>query len=84
MPIQRRSFQKIKLKDLIEVTFLDHVSTVGGVSEPILCRVIGEVIAMDKQAICTASWLSMDNEAHNCDSHTILIATIKSIKKLKR
>lgn len=84
MPVQRRSLSKIKPKTIVEVTFLDHVSTVGGVSEPILCRVIGEVIATDKQSICLASWLSVDNEAHNLDSHTILISAIKSIKKLRR
>ena len=84
MSIQRRGLSKIKVGHIVEVTFLDHVSTVGGVSEPIMCRVVGQVIAKDKRAICTASWISMDNEPHNLDTHTILIAAIISIKRLKK
>jgi hypothetical protein len=84
MPIQRRSLQKIKKGDLVEITFYDHVSTVGGISEPILCRVIGEVVAVDKKAVYTASWLTTEQEQHNLDTHTILKSVIQKLKKLKR
>lgn len=84
MPVQRRSLPKIKKGDVIEITFLDHVATTGGVAEPILCRVIGEVIGEDKQAYYTASWLTVDNDTHNLDSHTILKSAIKSIRKYKK
>jgi hypothetical protein len=84
MPVQRRNLQKIKKGDVVEITFYDHVSTVGGISEPILCRVIGEIVSMDKKAIYTASWLTAEQEQHNLDTHTILQSAIQKLKKLKK
>lgn len=76
---------KLKRGDLVEVHFLDHVCTTGGVGLPIKCRAIGEVLHTDKKAIYIASWLTEElNDVDNMDSHTILKTAISKIYKLKK
>lgn len=76
---------KVKIGDIVEVLFLDHVCTTGGVGLPIKCRAIGEVLHTDKKAIYIASWLTEEpNDVDNMDSHTILKTAISKINVLKR
>jgi len=76
---------RVKKGDLVEVHFLDHVCTTGGVGLPIQCRAIGEVLHSDKKAIYLASWLTEEpNDVDNMDSHTILKTAISKINKLKK
>ena len=84
MPVQRHRLPKIKRGYLVQIVFLDHVCSTGGLVEPIECRVIGEVINEDKQAYYLASWLTEDNDVHNWDSHTILKSTIKKIRIIEK
>lgn len=76
---------KVKAGDLVEIEFLDHVCTTGGIASPIKCRAIGEVLHADKKAIYIASWLTEEpNDVDNMDSHTILKNAISKINILKR
>lgn len=76
---------KVKAGDLVEIEFLDHVCTTGGIASPIKCRAIGEVLHTDKKAIYIASWLTEEpNDVDNMDSHTILKNAISKINILKR
>lgn len=76
---------KVKTGDLVEIEFLDHVCTTGGIASPIKCRAIGEVLHTDKKAIYIASWLTEEpNDVDNMDSHTILKNAISKINILKR
>lgn len=75
---------RYKLGDVLEIIFLDHVSSTNGIAEPIMCRVIGELVNQDKKAYYLASWLTHDNELHNMDSHTILKSTIKSVEVIRK
>lgn len=76
---------KLKKGDLVEVHFLDHVCTTGGVASPIKCRAVGEVLHSDRKAIYLASWLTEEpNDVDNMDSHTILKTAISKIYKLKK
>lgn len=84
MSVQRRRIPKVKAGDVLEVTFYDHVASVGGISEPICCRVIGELVNQDKQALYLASWITESSDVSNLDSHTILKSTIKSISIIRR
>ena len=74
----------MKKGDVVEVTFLDHACTVGGLSDPITCRAIGEFVHQDKNAIFIASWITEENDLHNADSHTILKAVIKNLRVLRK
>lgn len=84
MSLQRRRLPKVKLRDVLEITFYDHVASVGGISEPLLCRVIGELVDHDKQAYYLASWLTESSDVSDLDSHTILKSTVKSISIIRR
>lgn len=84
MSISRRSLSKIANGSVIEVVFLDHVASVGGLSLPLECRVIGELVNQDKQALYLASWLTQENDTTNLDSHTVLKSTIKSVTIIRK
>jgi len=73
-----------KRGDVLEVFFLDHVSTTNGLVSPLLCRAIGELVNEDKAAFYLASWLTEDHDHSNLDSHTILKSTIKKIKVIRK
>lgn len=75
---------KYKIGDVLEISFLDHVSTTNGIAEPLYCRVIGELVNQDKKAYYLASWLTQDNDQHNMDCHTILKSTVKTIERIRR
>lgn len=75
---------KYSIGDVLEIYFLDHVSTTNGIAEPLYCRVIGELVNLDKKAYYLASWLTQDNDHHNMDCHTILKSTVKSIERLRK
>lgn len=76
---------KVKKGDIVEVEFLDHVCTAGGIASPMKCRAIGEVLNTDKKAIYLASWLTEEPDDYlNMDSHTILKTTISKLTKLKK
>lgn len=76
---------KVKKGDIVEVEFLDHVCTAGGIASPMKCRAIGEVLSTDKKAIYLASWLTEEPDDYlNMDSHTILKTTISKLTKLKK
>ncbi|NDC22525.1 MAG: hypothetical protein EBZ49_00120 [Proteobacteria bacterium] len=83
MSVSRRRLPKVKRGDLLEIVFLDHACTVGGLSSPILCRAIGELVNEDKQAYYLASWMTEENDVTNLDSHTVLKSTIKTIVKIR-
>ncbi len=84
MPISKRSLPKIKNGTVIEVVFLDHVASVGGLSYPLRCRVIGELVNQDRQALYLASWLTEENDTANLDSHTVLKSTIESVSIIRK
>lgn len=84
MPVSRCRLPKVKLGYLLEIKFLDHVCTTGGLAQPILCRAIGELINEDKNAYYIASWLTEDSDHQNWDSHTILKSTIKKIRIIEK
>lgn len=76
---------KVKTGDIVEVHFLDHVCTNGGIASPIECRAIGEVLNADKKALYIASWLTdEENDFNNMDSHTILKTAISKITVLRK
>ena len=76
---------KVKPGDIVEVLFLDHVCTSNGISSPIKCRAIGEVLNADKKALYIASWLTEEeNDYPNMDSHTILRTAISKINILRK
>lgn len=75
---------RYKIGDVLEIYFLDHVSTTNGIAEPLYCRVIGELVNQDKKAYYLASWLTQDNDHHNMDCHTILKSTVRSIERIRR
>lgn len=76
---------KPKPGDIVEVVFLDHVCTNGGIGSPIECRAIGEVLNVDKKALYIASWLTnLENDYENMDSHTILKTAIIKINVLRK
>ena len=76
---------KVKPGYIVEVLFLDHVCTSNGVSSPIQCRAIGEVLNADKKALYIASWLTEEeSDFQNMDSHTILKTAISKINVLKK
>jgi hypothetical protein len=84
MPLQRYRFPRLKKGWLVEIIFLDHVCTTGGMVPPIVCRAIGEVINEDKDAFYLASWLTEESDHANIDSHTVLKSTIKSVKLIRK
>lgn len=84
MPVQRNRLPKVKRGYLLEIEFLDHVCTTGGMVAPINCRAIGELINEDKQAYYIASWLTEENEHHNLDSHTILKSTVRKLRIIRK
>jgi hypothetical protein len=69
---------------LVVISFLDHVTTVGGLSMPITCKVFGVVVHEDKNSIVVASFLSENNIDENMDTHTIIRPAIKSIKVIRK
>lgn len=69
---------------LVKITFLDHCSTVGGVSLPIECVAYGLLINEDNDAFYVASWISDNKIDENTDAHTILKKTVKSVKKIRK
>lgn len=76
---------KVKTGDIVEVHFLDHVCTTGGIASPIKCRAVGEVLHTDRKAIYIASWLTEEpNDVDNMDSHTILKTAISKITVLRK
>jgi len=74
----------LKKGNLVEITFLDHVCTTGGMVPPVVCRAIGEIINEDKDAYYLASWLTDETDYTNIDSHTVLKSTIKTVTLLHR
>lgn len=84
MPVSGKRLPKVKKGYLLEIVFLDHVCTTGGLVAPLQCRVIGELINEDKQAFYLASWLTDENDSQNWDSHTILKSTIKKIRIIEK
>lgn len=84
MSISRRGLSKVANGSVVEVVFLDHVASVGGLSRPLECRVIGELVNQDKQAIYLASWITEESDTSNLDSHTILKSTIKSVTIIRK
>lgn len=84
MPVSRNRLPKVKRGYLVEIEFLDHVCTTGGLVAPIQCRAIGELINEDKQAFYIASWITEDSDTHNWDSHTILKSTVKKIRIVRK
>jgi len=75
---------KFRIGDVLEICFLDHVSTTNGIAAPLYCRVIGELVNIDRKAFYLASWLTQDNDQHNMDCHTILKSTVKSVEVLRK
>lgn len=84
MPLQQRRFPKMKKGWLVEITFLDHVCTTGGVNPPIVCRAIGELVSEDKDAFYLASWMTEEGDSHNLDSHTVLKSTIRTVNLIRK
>lgn len=84
MPVSRKRLPAVKKGYLVEIRFLDHVCTAGGLVAPIECRAIGEVINEDKQALYIASWLTEEGDFQNWDSHTILKSTIKKVRIIEK
>jgi hypothetical protein len=84
MSVSRCRIPKLKKYDVVELHFLDHVSTVNGISLPLFCRVVGEFICDDSQAIYLASWVCENAHDENIDCHTVLKSTIHSVKILRR
>lgn len=74
----------MKAKYIVRVDFLDHVSTTGGVTEPIPCTAYGLLIAEDKNAYYISSWISDNKVDDNTDSHTILKSAVKKLTKIKK
>jgi len=75
---------KIPKGALVEVTFLDHVCTTGGMAAPIRCRAVGELLGEDKQAYYIASWLTEEGDYQNLDSHTILKNVVEKIEVIRK
>ncbi len=76
--------EKSNKKYLVKVTFLDHCSTTGGISEPIKCVLYGVLIHSDKTAHYIASWISDGEIDHNTDSHTILKKAVIKLEKIRK
>lgn len=77
----KRSFSD---KWLVEIKFLDHCQTTGGVSQPMECRVWGLLIHEDKDAYYLVHWVSNDEVDENTDSHTILKKVVSKVRRLSR
>jgi hypothetical protein len=69
---------------LVIVSFLDHVTTVGGMSKPILCKAYGVVVHEDKESLILGTFLAENSIDENMDTHTIIRAAIKSIKVIRK
>lgn len=72
------------MKHLVKITFLDHCTTIGGVSFPIQCVVYGILFSEDKDAYYVASWISDNKIDDNTDCNTILKKTVKKIEKIRK
>jgi len=81
-----RSSAKGSFKDkwLVEIRFLDHCQTTGGISSPIECRVWGLLVHEDKDAYYLAHWVSDNEIDENTDSHTILKKVVSKVIRLSR
>lgn len=70
--------------NVVRVEFLDHVSSVNGIPEPIPCIAYGLLLKQDKLAIYLVTWTSPGCDNDNADAHTIIKSTILSIKTIYR
>ena len=80
-------FYMSKVKRLFwlqEVRFLDHCSTINGITEPIECIAYGVIVGEDKKCIFLANWISNGTVDENINSNTILKSAITKTKRLAR
>ena len=74
----------MKSKYLVKISFLDHCSTTGGVTEPIECVLYGVLFSEDKLVYYIGSWISDNQIDHNTDSHTILKKVVTKLEKIRK
>lgn len=70
----------IKLGDIVEVTFFDHVQS-PDVSDAMAFCVYGRLVAMNKQSLTVACWTHASKRKkcdHNTTTFTILRSCVKT------
>lgn len=76
----------IKVGDIVQVNFLDHVDATGSdiADGPMVFTAYGKVLKITKFAVTVSSWIDPKGQIdHNTDIYVILRSTIRKIRRLR-
>lgn len=67
---------------VVEIRFLDHVSSSSETQEPLLCTIWGKIVHEDWQSIRVQTWVTDDNDNNNAEFIVLVRAAVVSIRPL--